>query len=212
MISGCISPLPFNINFLQTRERGIVNADVRAGTNRFDTHVGMQEAFVEAKIHDLSPNFDFVSVRAGIQGFTSDFRGFIFSDEQPGVRIFGNLRSNRINYNLAYFYLLEKDTNSGLNTFDQRHQQVEAANVYVQDFLAKGYTTEFSFHYNYDQGDIHYDKNGFLVRPAPIGGVVALNGIPNPHNISVLLSGLDRQRAYSPAEHQPRFLSGAGQR
>jgi len=173
----------FNINFLQTQERGIVNVDVRQGTNRFDTHVGVQEAFVEAKIHDVSPNFDFVSVRAGIQGFTSDFRGFIFSDEQPGVRIFGNLRSNRINYNLAYFYMLEKDTNSGLNSFDPRHQQVGVANVYIQDFLAKGYTTEFSFHSNFDQADIHYDKNGFLVRPAPIGGVVMENGIPKPHTI-----------------------------
>ncbi len=113
-----------NLNFLQTRERGIVNVDVREGTNRFDTHVGLQEAFVEAKIHDFSPNFDFVSVRAGIQRFNSDFRGFIFADQQPGVRIFGNLRSNRINYNLAYFYMLEKDTNSGLNTFEPRHQQV----------------------------------------------------------------------------------------
>jgi hypothetical protein len=173
----------FNLNFLQTRERGIVNVDVRQGINRFDTHIGLQEGFVEAKIHDLSPNFDFVSVRAGIQGFTSDFRGFIFSDEQPGVRIFGNLRSNRINYNLAYFYFLEKDTNSGLNTFDPRHQQVGVANVYIQDFLTKGYTTEFSFHSNFDQAEIHYDKNGFLVRPAPIGAVVAANGIPKPHTI-----------------------------
>ena len=88
-----------NLNFLQTRERGIVNVDPREGTNRFDTHVGLQEAFVEAKIRDLSPNYDFVSVRAGIQQFTSDFRGFLFSEEQPGVRIFGNLRSNRLAYN-----------------------------------------------------------------------------------------------------------------
>ena len=173
----------FNLNFLQTQERGIVNVDIREGTNRFDTHAGVQEAFVEAKIHDLSPNYDFISVRAGIQGFTSDFRGFIFSDEQPGVRFFGNLRSNRINYNLAYFYMLEKDTNSGLNTFDPRHQQVGVANVYIQDFLTKGYTTEFSFHSNFDQADVHYDNNGFLVRPAPIGAVVVANGIPKPHTI-----------------------------
>ncbi len=172
-----------DLNFLQTRERGIVKADVRGGINRFDNHVGLQEAFLEAKIHDLGPRFDFLSIRAGIQGFSSDFRGFIFVDEQPGVRLFGNLRSNRFNYNLAYFYLLEKDTNSGLNTFEPRHQQVGVANLYIQDSLAKGYTTEFSFHYNYDQGDIHYDKNGFLVRPAPIGAVVMANGIPFPHNI-----------------------------
>ena len=172
-----------DLNYLQTRERGIVNVDVQAGTNRFDTHTGLQEAFLEAKIHDLSPNFDFVSIRTGIQGFSSDFRGFIFVDEDPAVRVFGNLRSNRINYNLAYFYLLEKDTNSGLNTFEPRHQQVGIANVYIQDFFAKGYTTEFSFHYNYDQGGIVYDKNGFLVRPAPIGSVVMANGIPEPHSV-----------------------------
>lgn len=166
----------FNLNFLQTRERGLVNVDVRDGTNRFDSHVGLQEAFVEAKIHDLSPNFDFVSIRAGIQQFVSDFRGFIFAEEQPGIRILGNLRSNRINYNLAYFYFLEKNTNSGLNTFDSRHQQVYIGNVYIQDFLAKGYTTEFSFHYNRDDPSIHYDDNGFLVRPAPIG-LVANNGV-----------------------------------
>jgi hypothetical protein len=166
----------FNLNFLQTRERGLVNIDVREGTNRFDTHAGVQEGFVEAKIHDVSPNFDFISVRAGIQQFVSDFRGFIFAEEQPGVRLFGNLRSNRINYNLAWFYFLEKNTNSGLNTFDSRHQQVYIGNVYIQDFFAKGYTTEFSFHYNRDDPSIHFDDNGFLVRPAPIGLVVN-NGI-----------------------------------
>jgi hypothetical protein len=162
----------FNLNFLQTRERGLVNIDVRDGTNRFDTHIGLQEGFVEAKIHDLGPNFDFVSIRAGIQQFVSDFRGFIFAEEQPGVRLFGNLRSNRINYNLAYFYFLEKNTNSGLNTFEPRHQQVYIGNVYVQDFFFKGYTTEFSFHYNRDDPTIHFDDNGFLVRPAPVGLVV----------------------------------------
>jgi hypothetical protein len=176
-----------DLNFLQTRERGIVNVDPRAGTNRFDTHTGIQEAFVEAKIHDVSPNFDFVSIRVGIQAFSSDFRGFIFVDEQPGIRLFGNLRSNRVNYNLAYFYLLEKDTNSGLNTFEPRHQQVGVGNIYIQDFFAKGYTTEFSFHYNYDQGGIAYDKNGFLVRPAPIGSVVTSD--PQPHSVRAYYLG-----------------------
>ena len=176
-----------NLNFLQVRERGIVNIDTRKGTNRFDAHVGLQEAFVEAKLHDLSPNYDFVSVRAGIQQFTSDFRGFLFSEEQPGVRIFGNLRSNRLAYNLAWFHLLEKNTNSGLNTFQNRGQQVYVANLYIQDFLAKGYTTEFSFHYNHDDASIHYDDNGFLVRPAPVGAVV--NGTVHPHNIRAYYLG-----------------------
>ncbi len=176
-----------NLNFLQTRERGIVNVDTRKGTNRFDSHVGLQEAFVEAKLRDLSPNYDFVSVRAGIQQFTSDFRGFLFSEEQPGVRFFGNLRSNRLAYNVAWFDLLEKNTNSGLNSFHKRGQQVYVANLYIQDFLAKGYTTEFSFHYNRDDASIHYDDNGFLVRPAPVGAVV--NGTVHPHNIRAYYLG-----------------------
>jgi hypothetical protein len=170
-----------SLSFLQARERGIVNIDPRKGTERFDSHIGVQEAFVEAKLRDLSPNYDFVSVRAGIQQFTSDFRGFLFSEEQPGVRLFGNLRSNRIAYNLAWFHFLEKNTNSGLNTFQDRGQQVYVANVYLQDFLAKGYTTEFSFHMNRDHGGIHFDDNGFLVRPAPIGAVV--NAGIRTHNI-----------------------------
>lgn len=176
-----------NLNFLQAHERGIVNIDPRKGTNRLDAHVGVQEAFVEAKLHDLSPNYDFVSLRAGIQQFTSDFRGFLFSEEQPGLRIFGNFRSNRVAYNLAWFYFLEKNTNSGLNTFQDRGQQVYLANVYVQDFLAKGYTTEFSFHYNRDNGGLHFDDNGFLVRPAPVGGVV--NGTIRTHNIQAYYLG-----------------------
>jgi hypothetical protein len=176
-----------NLNFLQARERGIVNIDPRKGTERFDAHLGVQEAFVEAKLRDLSPSYDFVSVRAGIQQFTSDFRGFLFSEEQPGVRVFGNLRSNRIAYNLAWFYFLEKNTNSGLNTFQDRGQQVYVANVYVQDFLAKGYTTEFSFHYNRDNGGVHFDDNGFLVRPAPIGGVV--NGTIRTHQVHAYYLG-----------------------
>jgi hypothetical protein len=175
------------LNFLQARERGIVNIDPAKGTQRFDAHLGIQEAFVEKKLKDLSPNYDFVSLRVGIQQFTSDFRGFLFSEEQPGVRLFGNLRSNRIAYNLAWFYFLEKNTNSGLNTFQNRGQQVYVANVYLQDFLAKGYTHEFSFHYNRDNGGLHYDDNGFLVRPAPIGSVI--NGTIRTHDIQAYYLG-----------------------
>ena len=158
-----------NVNYLKVQELGVVNVDPRAGTSRLDSHVGLQEAFVEVKLHDLSPNYDFISVRAGIQDFSSDFRGFIFTDEQPGVRIFGNLKSDRWEYNAAYFQLLEKNTNSDLNTFGLRHQQVLVGNFYMQDFIRPGYTTEFSIHYNKDDASLHYDDNGFLVRPAEIG-------------------------------------------
>ena len=172
----------FSLNFLSTQETGVVNRDVREGRTRLDSHVGLQEAFVEKKLHDLSVNYDFVSVRVGIQELSTDFRGFIPVVEQPGVRVFGTLKSSRIEYNAAVFDFLEKDTNSGFNTLDRRNQQMAVANVYVQDFLTRGYTTEFSVHYNRDAGGTHFDTNGFLVRPAPIGLV-------RPHEIDAYYLG-----------------------
>jgi Carboxypeptidase regulatory-like domain len=177
-----------SLNYLDVQELGIVNVDVRKGTTRLDSHIGLQEAFAEVKLADLGPNFDFVSVRAGIQGFNSDFRGFLFVEEQPGIRIFGNLESNRWQYNLAYFNFLEKNTNSGLNSMALRNQQVIVGNVYRQDFLFQGYTAQFSVHYNKDDATIHYDDNGFLVRPAPIGAVFS-QGILHPHSIHAAYLG-----------------------
>jgi hypothetical protein len=177
-----------SLNYLDVRELGIVNIDVRAGTTRLDSHFGLQEAFGEVKLHDIGPNYDFISLRAGIQGLNTDFRGFIFVDEQPGVRLFGNLKSNLYQYNVAYFNFLEKNTNSGLNSFALRNQQVIIANLYRQDFFFKGYTAQFSVHYNKDDATIHFDDNGFLVRPAPIGGVVS-NNMVQPHSIHAAYLG-----------------------
>jgi len=172
-----------NVNYLFTQENGIVNFDVRKGATRLDTHLGLQEAFGEVKLKDLGNQYDFVSVRAGIQRFTSDFRGFIFSDEEPGVRLFGTLDSNRYQFNLAYFAMLEKDTNSGLNSMAYRNQQVMIANLYRHDFIAPGYTIEASFHYDKDDPSRQYDTDNFLVRPAPIGNVV-------PHSVRAYYYGL----------------------
>jgi hypothetical protein len=177
-----------SLNYLDVQELGIVNIDVRKGTTRFDSHLGLQEAFGEVKLRDLSPNFDFVSVRAGIQEFNSDFRGFLFVDQQPGVRFFGNYSDNRWQYNLAYFNFLEKNTNSDLNSMALRKQQLILANVYRQDFLVPGYTAQFSVHYNIDQATIHYDDNGFLVRPSPIGGVVS-DGMIRAHSVHAVYLG-----------------------
>jgi hypothetical protein len=131
----------------------------------------LQEAFGELHIKDLSDNYDFISSRWGLQPFISDFRGFIFADTNLGARIFGNWDNNRTQYNLAYFNQREKDTYSDLNTFNSRNQQVLIANVFRQDALWKGYTAQLSLHGNFDSGNTHYDKNGFLVRPQPLGTV-----------------------------------------
>ncbi len=177
-----------SLNYLDVQELGVVNVDVTKGTTRLDSHLGLQEAFAEVKLHDLGPNYDFVSVRAGIQAFNSDFRGFLFVEEQPGVRFFGNLDSNRWQYNVAYFNFLEKNTNSGLNSMALRNQQVIIANAYRQDFLFQGYTAQLSVHYNKDDASIHYDDNGFLVRPAPLGAVFS-SGMIRPHSVHAVYLG-----------------------
>lgn len=160
----------FNFNFLHTEENGVVNADVREGTDRFEDHSTLQEFFVEYHLGDLSPTYDFISTRSGIQGFVSDFRGFVFSDNQLGFRLFGNLGSNRDQFNVVYFRPFEKDTNSGLNRiFDTRGQHLGIINYFRQDFLTLGYTTQLSAHYLHDSGGSHTDENGFVVRPAIVG-------------------------------------------
>ena len=192
-----------NVNDLDVHEVGIVNVNVFDGTTRLDAHAGLQEAFGEIKLHDLSNSYDFLSVRAGVQGFSSDFRGFLFVDEEPGVRAFGNLHSDRWEYNAAYFNLLEKDTNSGLNTFTRRHQQVIIGNFYMQDFIKPGYTTEFSIHYNQDEPSTEYDTNGFPVRPAPVGGF-------QPHSIRAVYLGWTGNGHFGPINVNHAFYQALG--
>lgn len=192
----------FNINYFNTQENGIVNIDVRRQTNRTDGYTGFQELFSEFKIGDTtklmpflrgagndggkSPYYDSTFVRTGIQQFISDFRGFIFNDFNLGARLFGQFANNRYNFNAAYFYLLEKDTNSELNTRvnlgEFRNQTVFIANLFRQDTKFHGYTTQFSFHYNDDRPSRHFDENDFLVRPALIGAV-------RPHGIKAYYLG-----------------------
>lgn len=172
----------FSINYLDVEELGVVNADVRHGTSRRETDVALQEAFFEYHLANLSPRYDFISTKLGIQLFNSDFRSFLFNDTNLGARVFGNLRNNRYQYNILFFEMLEKDTNSELNTFALRKQQVVIANVYWQDFIWLGYTTQFSLHYNRDQESRHFDDNDFLVRPDPVGDF-------RPHEINVVYLG-----------------------
>jgi hypothetical protein len=158
-----------DLNYLRVEEQNLVNPDPSEGRTRRREDVALEEAYGELKLKDLGPAYDFVSLRAGIQPFVSDFRGFVFSDQNLGARLFGNAASNRWQYNAAFFDLLEKETNSELNTFERREQQVVVANVYRQDFLARGYTLSLSYHWSRDKGSVHYDANDFLVRPAKIG-------------------------------------------
>jgi hypothetical protein len=161
----------YEYNNVHTSELGQVDPDVRDGRDRNASFFGFQELFTEYKIADVSPNFDIMSVRVGIQEFNNDFRGFLFNDAEPGVRLFGNLESNKIQYNLAAFYMLQKDTDTGLNTFTSRDQGVYLANIYDQDFIFPGYTAQLSAAANYDNPRLRYDHNGNIAEPEPIGTI-----------------------------------------
>lgn len=159
----------YNMNHLVVDELAVVKPDVRAGTGRFRQDYALEEYFLEAKLADIGPDYDFVSGKVGSQFFASDFRGFIFADTNRAVRLFGTRFSNRDQFNLIFFDQTEKETNSLLNTFDDRHQNTLIANYYRQDFIWPGYTAQLSYHYNKDKASFEFDTNGFLVRPDPVG-------------------------------------------
>ena len=171
-------------NYAAVHETTALYADPSRGDTRSDQHYALQQAFFETTLAAVSPTYDVVQLRVGTQLFNSDFRGFLFFDEAPGVRLFGNLADNVYQWNLAYFSRLNKDTNSGLNTFDPIQQYVFIANIYRQDAVgwfmpqwketayANGLTTQLSFHWFENDESVQYDRNGFLVRPRLIGSVV----------------------------------------
>ena len=175
-IDAFLDPLlaPANPNFRNTR-----------ATERFEDRVGLQQFFFEAHLLDLSENYDFAALRVGTQTFNADFRGHIFIDSNFGYRLLGNYDKNRIQYNLAFFDMLEKESFSELNTFDDRNQNVLVANVYYQDFLFEGYTAQLAFLANWDKGTdsgLIYDSAGNIVRPSPIGTVA-------PHDLDAYYLG-----------------------
>jgi hypothetical protein len=163
----------FNYSSAHVDERGVLFANPSSGNDRDVTFAGLQEAFVDYHIRNVSERYDFDSVRVGIQPFSTDFRGFLFQDDQLGARLFGNRDNNHWQYNLAYFRRLEKDTNSGLNdiTMPLRKDDVFVANLYRQDLPVPGFTSQVTYvrNSNREADEQYYDQNGFLIRPPQIG-------------------------------------------
>ncbi|MBL6749414.1 MAG: hypothetical protein ISP90_02785 [Nevskia sp.] len=162
-----------NYNYATAEEAGVLNVDPRKGRYRSDQFIGLQEAFVDYHLRNVSDRYDFDSVRFGIQPFSTDFRGFLFQDNQLALRFFGNRDNNRWQYNLAWIRRLEKNTNSGLNdvTVKPRNDDIYLFNLYRQDFPFRAFTSQFIVVHNrnHENGEQFYDDNGFLQRPAAIG-------------------------------------------
>jgi hypothetical protein len=165
--------LAVNVSHVDVPERRVLHVEPSKPSHRTDHFVGVQELFFDYHFRNVSDRYDFDSVRIGIQPFQADFRGFLFNDNQLGVRFFGTRDNNRFQYNLAAFWRLEKDTNSGLNAILQtpRDDFLFVANAYRQDFLIPALTSQFTVVYNRNReaDDIQIDDNGFPVRPALLG-------------------------------------------
>ncbi len=177
----------FNWNDTHVRERQAVYADPARGTVRSDRHAVLQQAFFETTLASINDRYDVIQMRLGTQQFNSDFKGFLFFDEALGARFFGSLDDNRWQWNAGLFRRWDKDTNSGLNTYDSIKQDVLIANVYRQDVLemllpawksstwSRGLTAQLSYHHFSDDDSVHYDENDFLVRPRAVG-------VPQPNH------------------------------
>ena len=177
----------FNFTELQVQELGLVNISPTGGTKRDSRFGAIQEAFADYHLQEDSARYDFDAIRVGIQPFNADFRGFLFQDQQLGVRLFGDRDNNKIQYNVAYFRRIEKDTDSGLNDLGQplRRDDIFLADLFLQDLIVPGYTTELSVVDNDNHEEaFYYDKNGFLTRPAALG-------FENPHKYNVTYFGLN---------------------
>jgi len=165
--------LATQVNHVNVPERRVLFVEPSKSSHRTDWFVGVQEAFFDYHIRNTSARYDFDSFRIGIQPMQADFRGFLFQDNQLGVRLFGTRDNNRVQYNLGAFVQLEKDTNSGLNDITQtpRESYIFFANLYRQDLPFVGLTSQFSLTYNMnrERSDVEIDTNGFPVRPALLG-------------------------------------------
>ena len=181
-----------NYIYASIAERGILRADPAEGFSRTTHFAGLQEAFFDYHLRNVSDRYDFDSLRIGIQPISADFRGFLFQDAQLGVRLFGNRANNRYQYNIAYFRRIEKDTNSGLNDITKplRRDDIYLANVYMQDMFVPGFTGQATIIHNQNHdgfegdGEPYFDENGFLVRPSQIGD-------GRPHAYKVTYFGLN---------------------
>jgi hypothetical protein len=162
----------YNINYANAQERGVLNVRTSVHSKRTDTFLGVQEFFIDKHLGNRSDRFDFDSVRVGIQPFQADFRGFLFNDNQLGIRLFGNRDNNRYQYNVELIWRLDKDTNSGLNDVTKRPRKdyILFGSLFVQDFPLPGITSLVSGTVNLNrETERDADHNGFPVRPALLG-------------------------------------------
>src|SRR5882724_2270427 len=135
----------------QLRLTPILNySSTNTGTTKTTTtSIGAQAFFFEKHLRDVSAQYDFDSVRIGIQPITSDFRGFVLADQPLGVRFFGTRDNDIYQYSAGWFRRLPKNAarQNDLGAPIPANDLV-MANLYVQDLGKAGLTSEFVFIYD----------------------------------------------------------------
>jgi hypothetical protein len=123
-------------------------------------HAQIFDAFTDIQLHNFGTvNFNQTFLRAGLQFFKSDFHGIIFNDVGFGGRIFGNSLSNRLRYDAVALKLFQKDAVSGFIDFTKPSEHlVTIGHLVWEDFLVKGWNSEWSVHWNHDPRKQNHDN------------------------------------------------------
>ena len=181
-----------------------MNVDVREGQRAGAEDVALEEAFGEVKLADLSPHYDFLSLRAGIQPFVSDFRGFIFSDSEPRARASSATPRTTAGSTTRPTSTCSRRTPTASSTPSRSaSRRSSIANVFRQDFSGPGYTLSAQLPLQpATTPTLHYDANGFLVRPA------ADRQRAQPHEVRVALRRAWPATATRPDQPVARVLLG----
>jgi hypothetical protein len=115
-------------------------------TSESHSQLGLQEASAELRLATLSPRFDYASLRAGLQPFVSDFRGFVLNDLPLGARLYGTASGNRVQWNAGAFVLMRKDPETRVNRLERSDRELVVGNLLVRD-LPLGYRLGASYHF-----------------------------------------------------------------
>jgi hypothetical protein len=166
------------INYSSTHAGG---ADAGGGV------FAIQGLSFEKHLRDVSSRYDFDSVRVGIQPFTSDFRGFLLSDQPLAMRLFGTRDDNIFQYNLAVISRVPKDR-VRLNDVGRGipNNQIALGNLYWQDFPVSGVTSEFILALNRNRAA--GPRQLFAADGAAAGPAVKA---PHDYDVAYLGYGLD---------------------
>ena len=202
-ISNTASPSPSTSIMSTSAERRVLDVRPSHATHRFDDALGVQEAFVDYHLRNVSDRFDFDShpgrhpavpvrfPRLPVPGPAARHPPVRQSRQQPlPVQSRGDLAAGE-----GHQFRPQQHPPDAAPTTGSLH-----ANLFRQDFPFVGLTSQASLTYNMnrERGEIEVDDNGFPVRPALFGNLRA-------PQLRRRLSRLQRRRPDRPG--QPRRLA-----